>query len=97
MSKEIQPDIVKKRNPIYHLNSLKGNTIDKGKETMVEQFHTLGSFQNVLAWGDRKILEPIEEVADLESIAYNRQRKAIVRRTHKRKMVDVDSVVVYTT
>jgi hypothetical protein len=47
----------------------KGNTMDKGKETLVEHFHTLGSFHNALAWGDRKILDLIKKVADLESIA----------------------------
>jgi hypothetical protein len=37
--------------------SPKGNTIDRGKETLFEQFHTLGSIKKTSTWGDRQILE----------------------------------------
>jgi hypothetical protein len=70
--------------------------MDKGKDIVVEQFHTPGSFHNSLAWGDRNIPEPIEELDDLKSIAYNWLRKVIVRRMQERKRVDVDNFLIYT-
>jgi hypothetical protein len=39
----------------------------------------------------------LEEVANLESIAYNQCKQAIVKRTQKRKRVDVDNVIICTT
>jgi hypothetical protein len=47
--------------------------------------------------GNQPIPDPLEEVVDLESIAYNRHKQAIVKRTRKRKQVDVDSVILCTT
>lgn len=63
----------------------------------MEKFHTIGSLEFFLAWGDQPILELLEEIVDLESIVYNRRRQAIVNKTHKGRRVDVDSVVLCTT
>jgi hypothetical protein len=47
-------------------------TNDKGNEPAMEQLYTPGSLENILSWGDQPIPDPLEVVAYLESIAYNR-------------------------
>jgi hypothetical protein len=44
---------------------------EKGKETMLEHFHTPGSLGNVLTWGDQPIPEPVDEVVDVQAISYD--------------------------
>jgi hypothetical protein len=41
-----------------------------------------------LSWGDQPIPEPLEEVVDLESIAYNRRKQAIVKANPKKEEVE---------
>jgi hypothetical protein len=60
-------------------------TSDKGKEPTMEQLYTYGSLENILSWGDQPIPDPLEEVADLEFVAYNRCKQAIVKRSIKGK------------
>jgi hypothetical protein len=38
----------------------------------------------------------VEEIVDLESVAYNRRRKDIVRRSKKIKIIDIDNIVICT-
>jgi hypothetical protein len=60
-------------------------TNDKGKELTMGHVYTLGSLEKILSWVDHPILDLLEEVANLESIAYNQCNQAIVKRTRKRK------------
>jgi hypothetical protein len=70
---------------------------NKGKEPKMEKFYIPGSLENVLSWGDRPILYPLEVVVDSYTISYNCQRKYIVKITQKRRRVDVESVVICIT
>jgi hypothetical protein len=51
----------------------------KDKDATMEQIATLGSLDNTLSWGDQNIPDHIEDVADLELIAYNKRRKTIFK------------------
>jgi hypothetical protein len=72
-------------------------TTDKGKEPTLEHFHTPGSLGNILSWGDQQILEPIDEVVDVQAIAYDRKRQVVVKRTSKKRRLTLDSAVMITT
>ena len=54
---------------------------NKGKEPKIEHFHTPGSLENILSWGDQPISEPADEFVDLESITYDQHPRAIMKRT----------------
>jgi hypothetical protein len=71
-------------------------TTDKGKEPVLEQFHTLGSLGNILSWGDQHIPELVDEVVDVHAIAYDRKRQVVVKRNSKKRRLTLDSVVVIT-
>jgi hypothetical protein len=47
---------------------------DKGKEAIFEHFHTPRSLSSAISWGDQPIPEPIDEVADVQEIAYDREK-----------------------
>jgi hypothetical protein len=64
---------------------------------MMEQFHTPGSLKNILSWGDHPIPQLVDEVVDLESLAYDRKRKPIVRRTQRKRNLTVDSGILCTS
>jgi hypothetical protein len=70
--------------------------INKGKEPTLEHFHTPGSLGNALSWGDQPIPEPVDEVVDVQAIAYDRKRQVVVRRTNKKRRLTLDSVVMIT-
>ena len=44
----------------------------------MEQFHTPHSLKNILAWGDQPVPKPVNEVVDLDSLAYDRKSNYIV-------------------
>jgi len=69
---------------------------DKGKELALEHFHSLGSLGNALLGGDQSIPEPVDEVADVESIAYDRKRQVVFKRTNKKRRLTLDIVVMIT-
>jgi hypothetical protein len=66
----------------------------KDKDPIMDQVHTPSSLENVLSWAYHPILEPLEEVTDLESIAYNCRKQAIINRTQKINIVNVDSSIL---
>jgi hypothetical protein len=67
------------------------------QEPSLEQIYTIGSLGNMLTWGDQQIPEPMDEVADIHAIAYDRKRKAIVQRTTKKRRITLDRSILITT
>jgi hypothetical protein len=43
------------------------------QEPILEQIHTVGSLGNTLTWGEQQIPEPVDEVTDIQAIAYDRR------------------------
>jgi hypothetical protein len=52
---------------------------------------------NMLAWGDQPILEPLDEVDDIESIAYDRKRQMLVKRTQRKRKLTLDNTMILTS
>jgi hypothetical protein len=50
-----------------------------------------------LTWGDQQSLEPVDEIADIQAITYDRKRKATMRRTTKKRRLTLDSTLLITT
>jgi hypothetical protein len=71
--------------------------MEKGKEPVMEHFYTLGSLGNTLSWGDQQIPEPVDEVFDVKAISYDKKRKAMMKRTVKRRRFTLDSTMFVTT
>jgi hypothetical protein len=69
---------------------------DKGKTPILEHFHTPRSMGNALAWGDQQTPEPINEVDDIKSIAYDRKIQVLVRITSRKRNLTLDSAMVIT-
>jgi hypothetical protein len=67
------------------------------QEPSLEQVYTIGSLGNTLTWGDQQIPEPMDEVADIHAIAYDRKRKAIIQRTTKKRRITLDRSILITT
>jgi hypothetical protein len=68
-------------------------TMDKGKAPVMEHFHTPGSLENILSWGDQPIPEPLDEVVDVESIVYDRKRQSLVRRTQRKRKMTIGDML----
>jgi hypothetical protein len=67
------------------------------QEPDLEQVYTTGSLGNTLTWGDQQIPKPVDEVADIYVISYDRKRKAIVQRTAKKRRITLDHSILITT
>jgi hypothetical protein len=67
------------------------------QEPDLEQIYTTGNLGNTLTWGDQQIPEPVDEVADIYAISYDRKRKAIVQRTTKKRRITLDRSILITT
>jgi hypothetical protein len=50
-----------------------------------------------LTWGDQQILEPLDEIANVQVIAYDRKRKVVMRITTKKRRLTLDSALLVTT
>jgi hypothetical protein len=72
-------------------------TMEKGKEPAMEHFYTVGSLGSTLSWGDQQILEPVDEVVDVQAISYDKKRKAVMKRTVKRRRFTLDNTLFVTT
>jgi hypothetical protein len=70
---------------------------EEALEPDLEQVYTIRSLGNKLTWGDQQIPEPVDEVADIHAIAYDRKRKAIVQRTTKKRRITLDRSILITT
>jgi hypothetical protein len=71
--------------------------MEEVQEPILEQVHTVESLGNTLTWGEQQIPEPVDEVVDIQSIAYEQKRKAIMKRTTKKRMITLDSSILITT
>jgi len=69
---------------------------DKGKEPTPAHFHTPGSLSNTISWGDQPIPEPVDEVVDVKTIAYDRKRQVGIRRTRMKRRLTLDNAVLIT-
>jgi hypothetical protein len=67
------------------------------QEPSLEQIYTVGSLGNTLTWGEKQIPEPVDEVTDIQEIAYDRKRKSIMKRTTKKRRLTLDSSILITT
>ena len=47
--------------------------------------------------GDQQISELVDEVIDIQVIAYDRKRKVVMRRTTKKMRLTLDSTLLITT
>jgi hypothetical protein len=59
--------------------------MEEVQEPNLEQIYTTGILGNTLTWGEQQIPEPVDEVADIQAIAYTRKRKSIRKRTTKKR------------
>jgi hypothetical protein len=50
----------------------------------------------MLAWGDKKIPEPLDEVVDIEAITYDKKIQVSVRRTSRKRKLNLDNTMVMT-
>jgi hypothetical protein len=66
------------------------------QEPSLEQIYTVESQGNTLTWGEQPILEPVDEVIDIQAITYDRKRKSIMKRTNKKRRLMVDSSILIT-
>jgi hypothetical protein len=71
--------------------------IEEVQESSLEQIYTVGSLGNMLTWGDQKIPKPMDEVADIQAITYDRKRKSIKNRTTKKRRLTLDNSILITT
>jgi hypothetical protein len=66
-------------------------------EPVLEKIHTVGSVGNNLTQGEQQIPEPVDEITDIQVITYDRKRKAIIKRTTKKRRLTLDSSILITT
>jgi hypothetical protein len=57
----------------------------------------IGSLRNTLPWGDQQIPEPVDEVANIQEISYDRKRKVVMRRKINKMKLMLDSILFITT
>jgi hypothetical protein len=67
------------------------------REPYMEHLYTMGSLGNTLLWGDQQILELVDEIVDIQVIAYEWKRKAMMRRTIKKRKLTLNSTLFITT
>jgi hypothetical protein len=63
----------------------------------MEQLITPISLENNLSLGDKHIPNPLDDVVNLEMIAYKKRKKTIVKQTQKKKKIDLDTTILCTT
>jgi hypothetical protein len=51
----------------------------------------------MLNWGEKQIPKTVDEVVDIQSIAYDRKRKDIMKRTTKKRRLTLDISILITT
>jgi hypothetical protein len=71
--------------------------MEEVQEPSLEQIYTIGSLGNTLTWGEQQILEPIDEVSDIQAITYDQKRKDIIKRTTKKRRLMLDNSIIITT
>jgi hypothetical protein len=71
--------------------------MEQVQEPNLEHIYIVGSLRNILTCGDRQILEPVDEVDDIHAISYDQKRKAIVKRTTKKRRITLNHSIFITT
>jgi hypothetical protein len=56
-----------------------------------------GAWETLLLGERNKSPEPVDEVVDIQEIAYDRKRKSIMKRTTKKRRLTLDSSILITT
>jgi DNA repair ATPase RecN len=69
---------------------------EEALEPNLKQVYTIESLGNTLTWGDQQIPEPMDKVANIHAIAYDRKRKDIVQRTTKKRRITLDHSILIT-
>jgi len=67
------------------------------KEPNIEKIYTIGSLGNTLTWGDKKIPETMDEVANTHTITYDWKIKSIVQKNTKKRRITLDHSILITT
>jgi len=62
----------------------------------MDHLYTPGSLGNMVSWGDQQILEHVDEIANMQAIAYDRKRKFMMKRTVKKRKLTFDSTLLIT-
>jgi hypothetical protein len=70
--------------------------MEEVQEPILEQIHTTWSLGNTLTRGEQQIPEPIDEVADIQAIAYDRKLKSIMKRNTKKRRLMLHSSILIT-
>jgi hypothetical protein len=47
--------------------------------------------------GDQQIPEPVDEIADMQAIAYDKKRNGVMKRTVKKRKLMLDNTLLITT
>jgi hypothetical protein len=56
---------------------------------------TPSKLENVLSWGETPISDLIDDVVDLEQIAYNKRMRWIVKQTQRKRKLDLEHNDMY--
>lgn len=67
------------------------------QEPNIEQVYTIKSLGNTLTRGDKQILEPVDEVADIHATDYDQKRKAIIQTTTEKRRITFDFSILIIT
>jgi hypothetical protein len=70
--------------------------MEEAHDPILEEICTDESLGNTLTWGEKQITEPIDEVTDIQAIAYDQKRKSIMKRTNKKRRLTLDSSILIT-
>jgi hypothetical protein len=74
---------------------LLGHT-EEVQEPSLEHIYTVESLGNTLTWGEKQIPEPVDEVIDIQAIAYDRKMNDIMKRTTKKRRLTLDNSILIT-
>jgi hypothetical protein len=101
LSTEPAPDASISADTLRHdeqqLEAKPSEHMEEVQEPILEQIYIVGSLGNMLTWGDQQIVEPVDEVVDIQAISYDRKRKSIMKRTTKKRRLTLDRSILITT
>jgi hypothetical protein len=81
-------EIQKEDNPSEHIKEV--------HEPVLEQIHTTGNLGKTLTWGEQPIPEPVDEVINIQVITYDMKKKAIMKRTTKKRSLTLNISILIT-
>jgi hypothetical protein len=71
--------------------------MEEVQEPSLEQIYTIGRLGNMLIWGDQQIPKLVDEVSYIHAIYYDLKRKAIMKRTMKKRRITLDRSILIAT